>query len=101
MSQRGDAESMPNDRTLHEHRVRFRVAADRAEQQVRATADRRKHTITLALPDGSRRTIDVTTARAVCMVLNEAIFTSLEPTGPYLRLESNLSGCWTHGGAGR
>ncbi|MQA24849.1 MAG: hypothetical protein GEU94_05125 [Micromonosporaceae bacterium] len=92
---------MIDDRTLHEYRIRFRIDGDGAERQVLAVADGRAQTITVELPDGVRVTIDVVTARAVYMLLHEAVYSSLEPTGPLLRLERNTADGWASGGAGR
>lgn len=80
--------------TLHEYRIRLH---DDEGREVRAVADRRAQTITLELPDGARATMDVVTARAAYMLLHESVYTSLEPTGPFLRLERNLGDGWTTG----
>lgn len=74
--------------TLHEYRV---VLADRSETviPVRSTVDLRENTLTIELPDGARSTVDVVAARALYMILADAVYGSLEPSGPYLRVERN------------
>ncbi|MQA24013.1 MAG: hypothetical protein GEU94_00775 [Micromonosporaceae bacterium] len=86
---------------MHEYRIRFRIDGDVGERQVRAVADCRAQTITVELPNGARATVDVVTARAVCMLLHETIYSALEPTGPLLRLEHNSPDGWALGGVGR
>ncbi|MGH2598952.1 MAG: hypothetical protein ACRDJ9_06150 [Dehalococcoidia bacterium] len=92
---------MADDGALHEYRIRFRVESEPGERQVRAVADCRTQTITVELPDGGRATVDVVTARALYMLLHQAIYASLEPTGPFLRLERNTIYGWTPAGASR
>jgi hypothetical protein len=58
-----------------------------AEPRVHATVDRDAKTITYELPDKTRTTLDVVTARALQMVLWEGVFGSLQPNGPRLRVE--------------
>lgn len=77
--------------TLHEYRIRLHDAKGR---EVRAVVDRHAQTITVELPDGVRATIDVVTARATYMLLHQAVYTSLEPTGPFLQLEHNHGDGW-------
>ncbi|MGH2604364.1 MAG: hypothetical protein ACRDJ9_33870 [Dehalococcoidia bacterium] len=84
--------------TVHEYRIRL---DDTGHEVVRATVDRPAQTITLELPNGLRDTIDVVTARAVCMLLHEAVYSSLEPVGPFLRVERCAGDGWTPGGLGR
>lgn len=84
--------------SIHEYRIRLQ---DTAGREVRAVVDRRKQTITMELPGGVRATVDVVTARAAYMLLHEAVYTSLEPTGPFLRLERNHGEGWATGRAGR
>ncbi|MQA25277.1 MAG: hypothetical protein GEU94_07365 [Micromonosporaceae bacterium] len=92
---------MADDCALHEYRIRFRADGGTGERQVRAVVDCQAQTITVELPDGTRATIDAVTARAVYMLLHEAVYSSLEPTGPLLRLERNTAHGWALGGAGR
>jgi hypothetical protein len=58
-----------------------------SEVQVHATIDRDTKTITYELPDKTRATLDVVTARALQMILWEGVFGSLQPNGPRLLLE--------------
>jgi hypothetical protein len=58
-----------------------------AQPRVHATVDHDAKTITYELPDKTRTTLDVVTARALQMVLWEGVFGSLQPQGPRLRLE--------------
>jgi hypothetical protein len=44
-------------------------------------------TITYELPDKTRTTLDVVTARALQMLLWEGVFGSLRPSGPHLQVE--------------
>src|SRR5258705_4055800 len=60
---------------------------DLTEVQVRATVDHATETITFELPDRTRTTLDVVTARALQMILWETVFGSLHPSGPRLRVE--------------
>jgi hypothetical protein len=83
--------------SLHEYRIRL----GNAGREVRAVVDRRNQMITLELPEGPRVTVDVVTARAAYMLLHQAVYASLEPTGPYLRLESNCGTGWALVGPGR
>ena len=57
------------------------------EIQVRGTVDHKAKTITYELPDNTRTTLDVVTARALQMILWEGVFGSLQPSGPRLRVE--------------
>lgn len=72
-----------------EFMVRFPTAEPDhcAELRVCATVDRNARTITYELPDKTRTTLDVVTARALQMILWEAVFGSLQPNGPRLSLE--------------
>ncbi|GIH17741.1 hypothetical protein Raf01_59130 [Rugosimonospora africana] len=71
--------------------VRFPAPASKpersAELRVQATVDRDAKTITYELPDKTRTTLDVVTARALQMILWEGVFGSLQPNGPRLLLE--------------
>lgn len=58
-----------------------------SEVQVRGTVDHDSKTITYELPDNTRTTLDVVTARALQMILWEGVFGSLQPSGPRLRVE--------------
>jgi hypothetical protein len=60
-----------------------------SEVQVRGTVDHDTKTITYELPDNTRTTLDVVTARALQMILWEGVFGSLQPSGPRLRVEKN------------
>lgn len=84
--------------TLHEYRVRP-AADESAEVLARAVVDLVARTVTVELPDGARATVDVMAARALIMILTEAVYGSLEPDGPYLRLESHTGYGWSAGGA--
>jgi hypothetical protein len=91
--QRGD--KMNHSATLDEYRVRFpNPVCDSTEIEVRATVDRIGKTITYELPDNTRATIDVVTARALHMILWESVYGSLEPNGPFLRLEKHTGDEW-------
>jgi hypothetical protein len=70
-----------------------------AEVQVRGTVDHHRKTITYELPDNTRTTLDVVTARALQMILWEGVFGSLQPSGPRLRVERNLAADWPTGSA--
>jgi hypothetical protein len=61
--------------------------AEPREVQVRGTVDHITKTITYELPDRTRATLDVVTARALQMILCEAVFGSLQPAGPRLQVE--------------
>ncbi len=63
------------------------VPGERGEVEVRGLVDRVKMTITYVLPDNTRATLDVLTARALQMILWEGVFGSLHPTGPRLKVE--------------
>ncbi|GIH20220.1 hypothetical protein [Rugosimonospora africana] len=58
-----------------------------ADLWVHATVDRDAKTITYELPDKTRTTLDVVTARALQMILWEGVFGSLQPDGPRLCVE--------------
>ncbi|MGH3648102.1 MAG: hypothetical protein ACRDTM_13130 [Micromonosporaceae bacterium] len=72
--------------TWYEYRV-VRAGGDRNAVQLRGVVDLLASTLTFELPDGGRQTVDVVTARALHLLLAEAIYGALEPSGPYLRLE--------------
>lgn len=72
--------------TLDEYRVRF-PTPDGQAVEVRGTVDRTGKTVTYELPDHTRTTVDVVTARALQMILSESVFGSLHPSGPHLRVE--------------
>ncbi|MGH3735172.1 MAG: hypothetical protein ACRDT6_06065 [Micromonosporaceae bacterium] len=84
--------------TLHEYRIRY-ATADGEPREVRAAVDTHRAAITYELPDGARATVDVVAARALYMIFWEAVFNSLEPTGPYLRLERNTGAGWPDPGS--
>lgn len=71
-----------------------------AEVQVRGTVDHDTKTITYELPDSTRTTLDVVTARALQMILWEGVFGSLQPSGPRLRVERQLATDWPAGFSG-
>lgn len=79
--------------TLREYRVR--QAGEPAVVHVRGAVDLAARTLTFELSDGGRQTVDVVTARALHMLLAEAIYGSLEPSGPYLRLERITGEGWS------
>lgn len=84
--------------TLHEYRVRFpHPDGAHSEVQVHGTVDRIHKTITYELPDSTRATLDVVTARALQMILWESVYSSLEPSGPLLRVEKNTDSEWPAG----
>jgi hypothetical protein len=62
------------------------------DRQVRGTVNHAQNTITYELPDRTRATLDVVTARALQMILWEAVFGSLHPSGPFLQVEKTLEG---------
>lgn len=88
--------------TLHEYRV---VVSDTGERGVYATVDRQAQTITLDVPevDGAtvRMTVDVVTGRAIYMAVSEAVYGSLDPCGPWLRIERASGGGWSTIGPSR
>ncbi|MGA8113861.1 MAG: hypothetical protein WCA46_09385 [Actinocatenispora sp.] len=86
---------MNQDAAQHEYRV-LSVDGEPTEPLVRATVDLDSATLAVQVPDGPRISIDVVTARALYMLLGEAVYCSLAPTGPFLRLERNTDGDWTH-----
>jgi hypothetical protein len=79
---------------LEEFTVRFPNPVGEPDQptevQVRGTVDHGSKTITYELPDQTRTTLDVVTARALQMILWEGVFGSLQPSGPRLRVERAL-----------
>jgi hypothetical protein len=80
---------------FEEFTVRFPGPTDGSEEQaelvVRGMVDHRTKTITFELPDHTRTTLDVVTARALQMILWEGVFGALQPTGPRLRVERTLT----------
>ncbi|MGH3734474.1 MAG: hypothetical protein ACRDT6_02455, partial [Micromonosporaceae bacterium] len=80
--------------TLHEYRVRP-VAEEPTPVLVRVVVDLPAKTLTVEWASGARATFDVVTARALYMALSEAVYGSLEPEGPYLRVESNSDRGWS------
>lgn len=58
-----------------------------ADIEVRATVDRAARTVTVDLPDRTRTTLDAVTARAVSMLLSDAVYGSLDSIGPRLHVE--------------
>lgn len=78
--------------TRHEYRVV--TEHHDATIPVRSTVDLSDNTLTIELPDGTRSTVDVVAARALYMMLFDAVYGSLEPTGPYLRVERNTGTGW-------
>lgn len=61
---------------------------------MRAAVDLAAQTVTVELPDRTRTTLDVVTARALQMVLAAAVYSSLRPVGPYLVLDRNHGDGW-------
>lgn len=88
--------------TVHEYRV---ILTETAERGVYATADRRAQTITLDAPQvggtTARMTVDVVTGRALYMAVSEAVYGSLDPCGPWLRVERASGDGWSTIGPGR
>lgn len=84
---------------VHHYRVRFPDPGDAAGDpvEVRVTADLVEKTVTTVLPGRPPSTIDVVTARALSMLLGQAVFGSLEPTGPELRVEKDTGDTPTGG----
>lgn len=82
--------------SLHEYRV---LLGDPAERGVYATVDRQAQTITLDVPepDGAtaRVTVDVVTGRALYMAVSAAVYGSLDPCGPWLRIERVSGESWS------
>ncbi|MGH3737731.1 MAG: hypothetical protein ACRDT6_19280 [Micromonosporaceae bacterium] len=78
--------------TLHEYRV---VHGPGDTVSLRTTVDLRGRTLTVELPGGTRTTLDVITARALYLTLGQAVYESLEPDGPWLRLQRNTGTGWT------
>jgi hypothetical protein len=68
-------------------RIPHQVDGTMPDVEVCAIVDHRTKTITMELPDGTRAELDVVTARALQMILWEAVFGALQPTGPRLRVE--------------
>ncbi|MBO0867099.1 MAG: hypothetical protein J2P15_00900 [Micromonosporaceae bacterium] len=63
-----------------------------AEVEVRGIIDHDRQTITCELPEGTRTTLDVITARALQMILWEGVFGALRPTGPRMSVEHDIIG---------
>lgn len=87
--------------SLHEYRV---LLGDDSHG-VYATADRSEQTTTVDIPtvDGTtvRAVIGVVAARALYMAVSEAVYSSLEPVGPWLRIERADGAGWVRIGPGR
>jgi|GEM_PF-6614289 len=75
-----------------EYRIRWQERG--AERRILATANPTDRTVTVDLPDRSAVTVDVTSARALPMLLSHLVFTVLEPSGPYLSIEASVDGHW-------
>lgn len=75
-----------------EYRIRW--VEDGAEHELRATANPVERTITLDLPDAPPLTVDVTSARALPMILSHVVFRVLRPTGPGLSVEAYDGSDW-------
>lgn len=71
----------------------YRVLDDTGAVRAHATVDCSTGTVTYEL-GYHRETLDVVDARAVDMVLSEAVYRDLTPTGPTLRLEKNSGSGW-------
>jgi hypothetical protein len=62
------------------------------EVEVRGIIDHERQTITYELPEGTRATLDVITARALQMILWEGVFGALRPTGPRMSVDRDVIG---------
>lgn len=99
---------MTDQTRLHEYRVRYRPgdyagpnprpapgsAPGAAEAEVHCFVDLVEETITFALPDGTRGTLDPVGARALTSMVFEALYNSLRPNGPRLTVEKNTGNGW-------
>lgn len=88
---------------IRAYRIRWRdqeqqpdARPDRAggDRQVRATVDHGQRRITATVPGGAAVTVDVVAARALAMVLSDAVYRSLEPDGPLLSIEADNGDGW-------
>lgn len=79
---------------VHHYWVRFPDPGDAAGAlvEVRVTANLVDKTVTAVLPGRLPTTLDVVAARALSMLLGHAVFGSLEPGGPELRVEKDTGG---------
>lgn len=82
------------------HRYRVRVpqdiggAGDPLAVELQATVDVAAETVTFAMADQPATTVDVVTARALSMLLWQAVFGSLRPSGPRLDVQKNTGHGW-------
>lgn len=76
---------------VHRYRVRVPDPAQLTDTLARAEVcvDLVGKTVTTTLPGHPPITVDVVTARALSMLLWHAVFGSLEPSGPELRIEKD------------
>lgn len=85
--------------SVHEYRVRFPRPVDGPgpfeEVSVRVTVDLGRRTIRMNLPGQPEAVLDVVTARALSMLLWTAVFASLQPSGPHLRVERKTGERWS------
>lgn len=78
---------------LQEFRVYGRDPGGRStELAVRCAVDRGTGVITLVLPDGTRNALDIVLARAASLVLQEAVFVTLDGSGPRLWIQRSEDG---------
>lgn len=80
---------------VHAYRVHPVPADQNPAVVVYAVVDRVHKTVAFQVPGGTRVVVDVVGARALSMVMSEAVYYSLEPSGPYLRLERDTGDGWT------
>lgn len=81
---------------VHEYRVRFSHPSGPSDSpaELRTTVDVAAQRITVDLPGQATMTVDVVTARALSMLLWNAVFGSLHPAGPQLSIEKNTGHGW-------
>lgn len=78
--------------TIRGYRIRWRDGE--SNRQVVASIDHQAKRIRLTAPDGGRVSVDVVGARAVAMLLSDAVYRALEPDGPLLALETDAGDGW-------
>lgn len=73
---------------------RVQWAEGHAVREVVATLDRAGSAVTVTVPDGAAFTVTTIAARAVSMILSDAVYRVLEPAGPFLTIEINTGTGW-------
>lgn len=75
------------------YRVRWQETE--TPRQASAVVDHDTRRITVTTPGGEPFTVDVVAARAVSMILADAVYGALQPDGPLLALEVDNGHGWT------